>query len=72
MVDQHRSIQTEDTKEGQKEIARKAEDAKRQIECPWRWKGFKRWRENGDLKRQNKRRRRHRNRGRKTEDVKRS
>lgn len=53
MLDQHRSIQTEDTKEGQKEIARKAEDGKRQIECPcpWRWKGRKRWRENGDLKR---------------------
>lgn len=30
MPDQHRSIQTEDTKEGQREIARKAEDAKRQ------------------------------------------
>lgn len=34
MLDQHRSIQTEDTKEGQKESARKAKDAKRQIECP--------------------------------------
>lgn len=36
MLDQHGSIQIEDTKEGQKESARKAEDAKRQIECPWR------------------------------------
>lgn len=72
MPEQHRSIQTEDTKEGQREIARKAEDAKRQIECPRRWKGCKRWRENGDLKRRNKRLRRNRNRGAKTEDVKRS
>lgn len=28
MLDQHKSIQTEETKEGQKERARKAEDAK--------------------------------------------
>lgn len=52
MLDQHRSIQSEETKEGRKEAAGKAEDAKGKSSLgDVRKKGGKRWRKNCDMKR---------------------